>query len=450
MEERLALRQGERDRLVVLRAVISGDLGVGKAAQRLGLSSRQVRRLVKSVRAKGDKAVIHGLRGRNSNRKIDESTRQQAMKFLAQPVYRDFGPTLAAEHLALKRDIHVSRETLRKWMSGEGLWRPRRQKIERVHTWRERRAAFGELVLMDSSDHDWLEGRGPRLSLIAMIDDATDRLVARFVEHDTSLENIRTVECWLRRYGRPLALYTDRHSIFTKTRPKTTEEVHGPAPFTSFRQCLEELKVEWIAAYSPQAKGRVERLFETLQDRLVKELRVAGICSAAEANRFFDEVFLPQYTDRFTHTPRDPKDAHRAIKGIELPSILSVRDTRTITADYTLTLDGQRWAVTKKDVVPGLRRSRVIVETRLDGTMWARFKSHRIRLVAVGALAASPSGLRPPEPAANNNRQKRLPGNTWKPPKDHPWRKQIHADVAEQLARRTLLPGGQADISTLR
>jgi len=387
--------------------------------------------------------VIHGLRGRRSNRRIPEPVRERAIGFLSQGTYHGFGPTLASEHLG-RHGIEVSPETLRKWMSQAGLWRPRRQKVERIHTWRERRAAFGELVLMDSSDHDWLEGRGPRLSLVAMIDYATDELVGRFVEHDTTEENLRTLGAWLVKYGRPGALYTDRHSIFLKTQPHSTEEVHGPARPTSFAQCLEELSIEWIAAYSPQAKGRVERLFETLQDRLVKEMRVAGVCTAEQANQFLNQVFLPQYRERFTHLPRESRDAHRSAKRFDLDSVLARRDSRLVTADYTLSLDGRRWAVPRQQVLPGLRLSRVLVETRLDGSVWLRFKQHRIRLTPVApAAAARPSGLRPPGPAAKPKAQ---PKKKWHPPKDHPWRRPILAS----LARRTLLLCGKADISTLR
>lgn len=444
----LALTPGDRDRLTQLRAVLNGDVRVGQAARRLKLSARQVRRLVKQVRQKGDRGVIHGLRGRVSNRRIGIEVRTRALKLLSRPVYRGFGPTLAAEHLA-RVGIQISRETMRHWMSEAGLWRTRRQQIERIHTWRERRAALGELVLMDSSEHDWLEGRGPKLSLIAMIDDASDKMLARFVEHDTSQENLRTLKCWLERYGRPLALYTDRHSIFVTIRTKDQERLERPTPATSFAQALEELRIEWIAAYSPQAKGRIERLFETLQDRLVKELRVAGIRSADQANRFLEEAFLPHYHERFTHLPREAKDAHRSIKGIDLESVLSLRDTRLVTADYTVSLEGRRFGVPREKIVPGLRRAVVVVETRLDGSRWLRHRNHRLPLLSLpSAAAARPSGLRPPGLAAPQTKARVRPA--WHPPQDHPWRRRIAAEISAQLAKRTLLLGRRADISTLR
>ena len=200
--ERMALSQKERERLKVLHQVEQGHLTQLEAGGRLRLSDRQVRRLLARVREQGDRGVVHGLRGRPSNRKIPERLTRRAVGLLGRSCYAGFGPTLAAEHLA-RAGIEVSRETLRQWMTAAALWRPRWQKVAAVHVWRQRRAAFGELVLMDTSEHAWLEERGPKLCLIAMIDDATSRLWARFVEHDTTEENLRTLEGWLCRYGRP-------------------------------------------------------------------------------------------------------------------------------------------------------------------------------------------------------------------------------------------------------
>jgi hypothetical protein len=201
--------------------------------------------------------------------------------------YADFGPTLAAEHLA-QEGLSVSRETLRKWMVQAGLWRPRAQRVKTIHVWRERRASFGELVMQDSSPFRWLEERGPACQLIAVIDDATSRFYARFTEQDTTEENLRTFGEWLRRYGRPVAHYTDKNSIFRRSDAMLLrEQLRGEKLRSQFGRALHELGIEWIAAHSPQAKGRIERLFETLQDRLVKEMRLAGIDSLVAANPFW-------------------------------------------------------------------------------------------------------------------------------------------------------------------
>src|SRR5574337_1042365 len=276
--ERIELTQRERDRLKVLHEVSEGHLRQVDAAERLRLSDRQVRRLLGRVRAEGDRGVVHRLRGQPSNRKLAAAVQQRALRMLRQKQYADFGPTLAAEHLARAR-VEVSRETLRQWMSTAWLWRPRRQRVRQVHVWRERRATFGELVMWDTSEFAWLEQRGgPELQLIAMIDDATSRLWARLVEHDTTAENLRTLEGWLRQHGRPVAFYTDQAGLFHIHRPADQDEqLRGVPARTQIGRALDELGIRGIVAHSPQAKGRIERAFGTLQDRS-EERRVGKEC----------------------------------------------------------------------------------------------------------------------------------------------------------------------------
>src|SRR6202166_331456 len=216
--ERIALSQRERDRLRVLQEVERGHVTQVEAARRIDLCDRQVRRLLLRLREQGDRAVIHGLRGRPSNRKLAVTFEQKVLARIRQ-CYADFGPTLAAEHLA-KEGLKVSRETLRKWMTQAAFWCPRSQRVKKIHVWRQRRGSFGELVMQDSSPFRWLEDRGPACQLIALIDDATSRIWARFTEHDTTEENLRTFGGWLRRYGRPLAHYTDKNSIFRTAGPQ--------------------------------------------------------------------------------------------------------------------------------------------------------------------------------------------------------------------------------------
>jgi DNA-binding Lrp family transcriptional regulator len=434
--ERVAFSQKERDRLKELHGVLCGELKQREAAKRLGLSVRQVKRLCRRIKKMGDKGVIHALRGRRSNRRIDPKVEAKAVSFLGKDVYRGFGPTLAAEHLSRRGIAQVGRETTRKWMSAAGLWRPRPRHVVEVHTWRERRASFGELVLMDTSDHEWLEKRGHRLKLIGMIDDATSRVIARFVEEDSSEENLRTLRGWLERYGRPVALYTDKNSLFVNNPPLVQEQIHGK-PLTNVGQALLELGIEWIPAHSPQAKGRVERLFGTFQDRLVKELRVARVKSLDGANAFLKETFLPFWEERFTVEARNPQDAHRHLgQAFNLDSILCLREERTVASDYTLQLYGKKLAIARRDVLPGLRHARVLVEQRLDGTLWVRFKKTRIPLTPVpnDAPVITPSGLRPPG-AITKKKPHWTPKS--RPAPDHPW-------------RGTFLLGRKRDTSTLR
>ena len=432
--ERIALSQQERDRLKVLHEVEQGHLTQVEAARRLKVTDRQVRRFLLRVRQQGDRAVVHGLRGRSSNRKLAARLEQRVLARVRQR-YADFGPTLAAEHLA-QDGWPVSRETLRKWMTQAALWCPRPKRLKAVHVWRERRACFGELVMLDSSPFRWLEERGPTCQLIALIDDATSRIGGRFAEQDTTEENLRALQGWLRRWGRPLALYTDKDSIFQPAgRAPVEEQLRGDPARTQFGRALHELGIAWIAAHSPPAKGRIERLFETLQDRLVKEMRLAEVDTIERANRFLEIRFLPEWEERFTVVPRQSRNAHRRV-GPEhrLEEILSVRVARTVAQDHTVKWQGERWGVSREEVCVGLRGAHVEIERRLDGTHWLRFRDRYLRLRLCpepSPRAASPSGLRPPGLAAHPVCKVRK-----SPPPDHPW--------------RTFLFGRKPDISTLR
>jgi hypothetical protein len=432
--ERIALSQQERDRLRVLHEVKQKHLTQVEAALRLKVTDRHVRRMLIRMGERGDGGIVHGLRGQPSNRKLAASLEQKILARVRHR-YADFGPTLAAEHLA-QDGLRVSRETLRQWMIQGALWRPRRKRVKAVYVWRERRAGFGELVMQDSSPFRWLEDRGPACQLIALIDDATSRIWARFAEHDSTEENLRTLGGWLRRYGRPVAHYTDRNSIFRTTRPAPlAEQLRGDPARTQFGRALNELGIEWIAAHSPQAKGRIERLFETLQDRLVKEMRLAGIDTIEAANRFLELHFIPEWEQRFTVVPRHPRNAHRRLgPDHRLEEILSVRVARQVAQDHTVSWEGNRWGVSREEVRAGLRGAHVEIERRLDGSHWLRFRGRYLRLRHCSQptpCAASPSGLRPPGLAAHrvSKPQKKAPPN-------HPW--------------RTFQYGRKPDISTLR
>jgi Helix-turn-helix domain len=316
--ERIELSGKERERLKVLHEVEQKHWKQVEAARRLRLTDRQVRRLQARLRQQGDRGIVHRMRGRPSNRKIPDAVKQRALRELRQAHYAGFGPTLASEHLAAQ-GLGVSRETLRGWMSQAHLWRPRGRRLKAVHVWRPRRSTFGELVMMDSSSYRWLEDRGPACHLIALIDDATSRAWGRLVEHDSTEENQRTLGSWVERWGRPLALYTDKNSLFVTTRPvQWQEQLHDAPARTQFGRALQELGIEWIAAHSPQAKGRIERLFGTLQDRLVKQMRWAEIDSLERANRFLEITFWPFWNKRFAVPPGRQGDAHRRLGGAHI------------------------------------------------------------------------------------------------------------------------------------
>ena len=440
----MALSQRERDRMRVLHEMKQGHLTQMEAARRLQLSDRQVRRLLLRIGKYGDQAVVHGLRGRPSNRKFATCFEQKVLARVGQR-YADFGPTLAAEHLA-QEGLPVSRETLRKWMSKAAFWRPRSQRVKKIYVWRERRASFGELVMQDSSPFRWLEDRGPACQLIALIDDATSKFWARFTEHDTTEENLRTLGGWLRRYGRPVAHYTDKNSIFrTIRRAGIREQLQGEGARSQFGRALQELGMEWIAAQSPQAKGRIERLFETLQDRLVKEMRLAGIATIEAANHFLEVRFLPEWEQRFAVAPRHPRNAHRRLgREHRLEEILSVRAARGVADDHTVSWGGNRWGVAREEVCAGLRGAQVEIERRLDGSHWLRFRDRYLRLRHCPEpvrQSASPCGLRPPGLADQRPKPPNKIKSKYHVPADHPWRKSW---------KRTFLLCEKPDISTLR
>src|ERR1700687_23581 len=442
--ERIALSQRERDRLEVLHEVKQKHLTQLAAAARLKVTDRQVRRMLLRLRERGDRSLVHGLRGRPSNRKLAARFEQKILARLRQR-YADFGPTLASEHLA-QEGFPVSRETLRKWMTKAALWRPRSQRVKAVHVWRERRASFGELVMQDSSPFRWFEERGPACQLIAVIDDATSRFYGRFTEHDTTEENLRTFQGWVRRYGRPLAHYTDKNSIFRSNRPAAIhEQLQGEQDRSQFGRALQELGIEWIAAARPQAQGRIERLFATRQDRLVKEMRLAGIDSIAAANHFLETRFLPQWEQRFIVAPRNPRNAHRPLDSSpRLEEILSVRVGRTVADDHTVSWDGNHWGVPREEVCAGLRGAQGEIERRRDGSHWLRVRGRYLRLRHCPAPLrppASPSGLRPPGLAERRAKPKDKIKPKYHVPAEHPWRKPWN---------RTFLSCEKPDISTLR
>ena len=436
MEERIALSLQDRDRLKVLHAVERGERTQVQAAADLKLSDRQVRRLLVRVRDEGDGGIVHRLRGRPSNRRIP-AHRQDRILARVRRRYTDFGPTLACEHLEQDR-LAVSRETLRKWMTAAELWHPRRRKAKAIHVWRERRAAFGEMVIWDSSPYAWLEDRAPACHLILMLDDATSNIRGRFAEHDTTEENFQVLQDWLRSYGRPWSVYTDKDSLFTVNLPPQREEqLAGEKPLSQIGRALRELGIESILAHSPQAKGRIENAFGTLQDRLVKEMRLAGVDTIARANRFLEIRFVPFWEEHFVVRPRQPEDAHRRLEPEQrLEQILSIRVGRTVGQDHTVKWAGVRWGLDREDVCAGLRGARAEVERRMDGSHWLRFRGRYLPLhhCAEPPRSATPSGLRPPGVA---ERRTKIPvSRKYIPPPDHPW--------------RTFQLGRKPDISTLR
>jgi hypothetical protein len=382
----LLMTQKDRDRLVVLKKTKKKLITQRQAAEELGVTERHVRRMLVKLKTIGDRSIVHGLRGRTSNRKLSPDLREQAVQILSREVYHGFGPTLASEYLAKKHKLHIGREALRQLMMQAGLWRGRKQKVEAVHQWRPRKASRGEMVQWDTSEHDWLEGRGPKLYLIHMIDDATSELTARFVEHDSTEENMRLLWSYLERHGRPMSFYTDKASLFrtaVKGRRDRPGEVLADTelPPTQIGRALRELSIAWIAAHSPQAKGRIERSFGTAQDRLVKGLRVAVAGNLEQANQYLEQEFVPWWNQHLVVLPANAADAHRPLNAEhDLPRTLCQVHTRQVANDYTLRFQGTKYQIARGSIRAGLRDSAVRVEQRLDGTLRVAFQGHYLSL----------------------------------------------------------------------
>lgn len=336
MSGQIAMSTQEVKRLEVLRQLADGVLSQRAAAQRLGLSERQVRRLQRVYARKGAAGLVSRRRGQPSNRRLPETLRQAVLARVRER-YADFGPTLAAEYLR-QDGWQVSKETLRGWLIEAGWWQVAKGRQPRLHPGRPRRSRRGELVQIDGSPHDWFEGRGPRCTLIAFIDDATSAVsYARFVPVESSQAYLDGLRAYVTAYGRPAALYSDRHGIFTKHDPEDS------AP-TQLQRALVSLDIAGIQALTPQAKGRIERLFLTLQDRLVKALRLAGIKDLAAANAFLPE-YLVVHNTRFAVAPEVAADAHIPYRGtaMELARACAIHHQRTLSKDLVVTFFRQRY-----------------------------------------------------------------------------------------------------------
>jgi len=368
----------EVDRYAVIEQVLRRTMKQADAALWLGVSVRQVKRLARAVRDEGTAGVVSRRRGAPSNRRIAPARRDHYLG-LVREHYADFGPTLAAEYLAQHHGFTYSAETLRAWMIAAGLWKAKRVRPRSIHSPRERRGAMGELIQIDGSPHAWFETRAAKCCLIAFIDDATGQLMsARFYPVESTAAYLDSLQRYVSAHGRPLALYSDRHSIFTKHDPE------DPDP-TQFERAVGELNVESILAYTPQAKGRVERLFQTLQDRLVKALRVAGIGTIEAANEWLAD-YLPRHNARFAKPPANAQDAHRAFDGSpeQLRCICAHHHERTLSKNLTCQFKGQLLVVLSEPMNPRymLRNQRATVIQHLDGEVQLWCKGQQLPLKA--------------------------------------------------------------------
>lgn len=415
--ETLLMSRKERLRLEVLGRVKRHEITLAKATELLRLSYRQAKRVYARYRLTGDRGLVHGLRGRESNRRQDE-LRQRVLAAYQQR-YADFGPTLASEYLQREEGLQIGVETLRQWLLAAGLWQRRRQrKPHRLR--RPRKEHLGEMAQMDGSYHDWFEGRRAWAVLMVMIDDATSRLYARFFEQETTVAAMETFGCYVRLYGLPRALYVDRDSIYRTDREATfAEALAGQEPCTQFGRAMDELGVEVILAGSPQAKGRVERSNGTLQDRLVKALRHRSVNDLASANAFLEKDFLPEFNARFTVLPARRADLHRRPPShLKLERVLAIHEERQVQNDWTVRWHNRWLQVLARHRSLRLAGRRVTVCAQLDGQVKLLYGNRELEWQEL------PSPPPRAEPIKEPRRPEQVRSNQGRrPAADHPWRK---------------------------
>ncbi|MBY5450612.1 ISNCY family transposase [Rhizobium leguminosarum] len=370
----IAMSERDLQRIEILSKVIAGRMTMVSAAHVLDLSTRQVRRLLERINTGGAASIRHKAIGRPSNNRISEGVRDYAVT-LVRECYADFGPTLAAEKLAELDGLTVSRETLRQWMTEAGLWLSRKQR-RTFHQPRLRREAYGELVQIDGSEHRWFEDRGDPCSLLVFVDDATGKLMQlRFVRSESAFSYFEALALYLKHHGAPIAFYSDKHSVFRVAK----KDAKGGQGMTQFGRALCELNIEILCANSSQAKGRVERMNRTLQDRLVKELRLAGISGMDDGNAFLSG-FIERYNARFAIVPTRPDNLHRPMNlaSDRLKDILCKREQRYVGAQLTFSFERKRIMLEETEVTRGLAGRYVETYAYADGRLDVRWKGHSL------------------------------------------------------------------------
>jgi transposase len=413
MDELLSMSDKEITRLEAMQRIKDKRLTQKEAARMLNLSVRQIKRLYRAYKARGAKGLISARRGQPSNHRLEVRVEQQALDLL-KAKYADFGPTLAHEKLTEGHQLRLSRESVRRIMIEEGLWKPKRAKKPPVHPMRERRACYGELVQIDGSEHAWFEERGPKCTLLVYIDDATGQLMELwFVPDETFFAYCEASRHYFERHGKPVAFYSDKHGIFRVNQPRPLGLSSGQ---TQFGRAMQQLDIQIICANTPQAKGRIERANQTLQDRLVKELRLRGISDIAAGNAYLPE-FRADFNRRFAVLPRSTHDAHRPLlKTDNLDLILTHQETRTLSKNLTVQAKQVIYQIQSDRPGYALRNAQVTVCESAQGEVTILYNNkpltysifHKpIRQAQIADTKTLDRQIRTPHP----------------PAPDHPWRR---------------------------
>jgi transposase len=415
MEGQLMMSRAERERLKVFERVKLGELNLKEAVDLIEPGYRQCRRLYKRYKELGDGGLVHRGRGRPSNRSPEEAFKERVLARYVER-YPDFGPTLAAEKL-MEDSLAVNHETLRRWLVKAGLWQKRRKRA-RHRSWRERRAHFGELVQLDGSHHEWFEKRGRKCCLMNMVDDATGVTLSRFSDEETIFSAMELLWQWIDRYGIPRALYTDRKNVYVvdeRTRQEAADS--GEEALTQFGRACKKLGIEIIKAYSPEAKGRVERSHGTYQDRLVKELRLEQISTIEPANELLGTGYVDGLNKKFSVAPRSKADYHRSPKGYDLATVFCIEEERNLASDWIVRFENQFYQLQppRKSMVG---KGKVVVQRFLNGELHFR---RGVQEFSFTILAERP------QPKAKLRKQKKKATGTtimekYVPAGNHPWR----------------------------
>jgi hypothetical protein len=438
MERLLEMSVKEISRLEVIQRLSKKQLSQQEAGRILNLSTRQIKRLLQAYRIHGAAGLVSKQRGRKSNNCLSADIKRRALDLL-KTKYQGFGPTLAHEKLVEKEKLKLSKESVRKLMIAEQLWQARKAKKVAIHQLRERRACFGELVQIDGSPHDWFEGRAEACVLLVFIDDATGKLLQlQFVDCESFQTYAQAAEGYFRQYGKPLAFYSDKHGIFRVNQPSAGS---GQA-MTQFGRAMQQLDVHIICANTPQAKGRVERVIQTLQDRLPKEMRLRGIASREAGNAYLPE-FMQDFNARFGEEPRSSVDAHRPLTPKEdLAHILTWQETRSLSKNLTLQFQRTVYQIQTQRPTYALRNAQVTVcVNALDEiSIWYNGKTLPYTLY-------QPQSQQSPIVLAKDLDLTLTQRTPTKPAPDHPWRKGFATPLSKQSRNVPAARGG--DISTL-